>query len=614
MIGIRRRPYAINLAGNSILYELFDAEVVNDTSYSYEVRVLFSRYEEGAAPAEIAIIPLTPYKGVALIDIKDLLNSQLNYFVPNPGVVGPQGSGLHTGKFFIHYRRISTANTNTAWNTSEEQNICVVVKGGVHPYMWKGNNFFLNYFPANKPFFTWQQRGRMSSLIEPIWLTWFNINYAGNVTLIVKVIVTYVDGSEAQIQYNIAQPLKQFFVYYLPAGANQLGLSGLQVKTILYWDVWVTNQNDELITEKFRYQHDQKNDYNKKCLLYRNSLGGLDTIRIRGVIETNVTLDGQDIELAAPADWSFGTTLARFDASTPHKELLSYKGDVGYLTREEQERLRDAFINREVYMYQGSRLLPVKLLTKQYRLRGTGDKLFNLPFEWMLADSGSYYYTPGVTLGDGQNNFIDLNNVDLGNGQSNQICEIRVILSAGTTTYSGGNATVSFNYLVSAGPKKLQYKIPGFVINWTDLPFTTAGIFKYTVQAGQSITLYMRTVCQNDGYGPIEMKTVNTLTSGHDANTNIRNRTSIQFSYVFKRNGVLISQGSLNPGEYDPVYILGGTANYEMELIGVSPTKGEISARGLIGFNEYLGTINGQKINWNNVSSITAFGMIISIY
>ncbi|THU34255.1 hypothetical protein FAM09_24870 [Niastella caeni] len=612
MIGIQRRPYTINLAGNSILYQLYDSEAVADNSYTFEVKVLFARYEEAAAPVEIAIIPLAPYKGVAFIDLADLLNSQLNFYTPDPATAGAQSTGLHSGKFFIHYRRVSTTNTNTPWNTSEEQSVCNIVKGGVHPYMWKGNNFFINYFPTNKPFLTWQQRGRLASLTEPLWLTWLNTDVAGNVALTVKIQLTYTDATQTTTQYNIAQPLKQFFVYFLPAGVLQLGLQALQAnKTIWYWDVWVTNVNDELLTEKYRFQHDQRNDYNQKFLLYRNSLGGLDTVRIRGVIETNIALDGQDIEMTAAADWPFTNTLPRFDASTPHRELPAYKGDAGYITREEQERLRDAFLNREVYMAQGSRLLPVKLLTKQYRLRATTDKLFSLPIEWMLADAGSYYYTPGVSLGDGQNNFIDLNNVDLGDGQSNEVCEIIMLLGAATTTYSGANATVNFFYQVPTGtPKKLQYKIPGFITNWTDLTYQPSGILSYTVLAGQSITLYMRTVCQNDGYGPVVMKTVNTTTAGQDANSTVRNHTDIPFSYILTRNGALIAQGSIGPGVYDPIFVPGGTASYDLELIGIVPSNAILS----IGFNEHAGNITGQHVLWNNITSNAFAGMIISIF
>jgi len=606
MIGIQRRPYAMNLAGNSILYELYDPESIIDTSHTFEVKVLFARYQEGLAPAEIAIIPLTPYQGVAVIDLKDLLNSHLDFFVPDPVTGGVQVTGLQTGQFYIHYRRISTANTNTPWNTSEEQNICNVIKGGVHPYMWKGNNFFINYFPNNNPFLTWQQRGRLTALTEPLWLTWLNLNLGGNIALTVTGRVTYTDGTTDGFQHNLPQPLKQYWLYYLPVGAGQLGLPALSNKTILYWDVWVQDNLGVLLSEKYRYQQDQKNDYNQKFLLYRNSLGGLDTVRVRGVIETNINLDGQDIEMTAVADWAFASTLPRFDASTPHREQPSYKGDAGYVPLQEQDRLRDVFFNREAYMFQNNRLLPVKLLTKQYRLRATSDKIFNFPIEWMLADGGSYFYTPGVSLGDGQNNFINLNNVDLGDGQSNGVCGVGLLLSTTAINYNGGNATVTFHYQALGGPaKKLQYKIPGYVINWTDIPYADAGNINYTVLAGQSITLYMRTVCDDDSYGVVMTKSAQTAVNPNP-NSTIKNFTGIPFTYSLTRNGILIISGTLQPDDYDSFYI--GNANnasYELQLQGVQASSAYIK----VGLTTYNGTVNGQKVNWNGVSNFVGISV-----
>lgn len=603
MIGIQRRPYAINLAGNSVLYQLFDSEAVNDTSYTFEVKVLFARYEEGLAPAEIAIIPLTPYAGVAYIDLADLLNSQLAYFTPDLAVGGAQVTGLQGGKFYIHYRRVSNSNTDTAWNTSEEANVCNVIKGGVHPYMWKGNNFFLNYFPTYTPFLTWQQRGRLASLNEPLWLCWLNVNLAGNVALSVAIQVTYTDGTANNTNYSIATPLKQYFIYYLPTGAATLGLQGLQpLKTIWYWDVWVFDTNGQQLTERYRYFTDQRNDYNQKFLLYRNSLGGLDTLRVRGIIETNITLDGQDVEMTSTADWPYNATLPRFDASTPHREMPAYKGDAGYLPKEEQDRLRDLFFNREIYMYQAGRLLPVKLTSKQYRLRATSDKLFSLPIEWMLADAGSYYYTPGVTLGDGQNNFIDLNNVDLGDGQSNGVCGVVLTFSpAVIIQYIGANATVTFEFTAVNGPaKKLQYKIPGYVINWIDIDYQHIGTVSYTVLAGQSITLYMRSVCDDDTYGEIVTKTAQTAASV-TPNSTIRNNTGLAFTYTFLRNGVQIITGSLQPGEYDSFYVGSGIVDYDLQLSGVTPSSAKITTS-LLTKN---GTISGSNVHWENFTTLT---------
>lgn len=599
-IEIKRRPYNINFAGNPVVYTLYDVDAVDNNDITFEVRIMFSRYQEGAAPAEIAIIPLTPYQGTAKVDIAELLNCQLEYYVPDVYANTAQHSGLQTGSFYIHYRSVTIDATNPAWVTSEENSPLNVVKGGISTYAWRNNNFFTTYYPTAKPFLTWQQRGRQAGLNEPLYLAWLNTQYDGSATLLlVNLTVTFTDNTIATRKYDIAE-LKQWHIYYLLAGAFQMQLQVLGVdKTIWYWDVYITDNDGTVITEKYRYQLDGRNDYNDKCLLYRNSLGGLDTLRMRGVIETTINLDGSDIEQAAAADWAFTGTLPAFDASAPYREMPAFKGDAGYLSKDEQERLRDAFLRREVYMYQAGRLLPAKLTTKQYRLRSTADKLFSLPIEWQLADGGSYYYTP--------------ENVDMGTGVGNAVCDARILIQPPTQTVYDSTTTVQFQFSVLGTADALQYKFPGFVDDWRTIPFTQLGSVSQTVQNGQSVTLYIRTVCDGNSYGQVVTYVANTQTPiGGSGNSIIRNNTAVGFNYFIYRNQTLIGSGTLLSGQYaafNNTQI--GFLFFLVHLVGVQPVAGVLKANG--GHTVYNGTITDQDVHFDRISTLqTAIEIIIS--
>lgn len=597
MIVIRRRPYATNFAGNAVLYELYDADAVNSNEIAFEVRVLFASYESNTAPAEIAIVPLTPFKGVAQIDISNLLNSYLEYYTPLPSISGSQVTGLQTGKFFIHFRR---AAVQAPWDTSEENSTCTVVKGGVNAFHTRNNNFFNIFFPATKPFFTWQLRRRLASLTEPIYLCWLNTTYTDATPLKVKVNITYTDSTTREFSYDVSNPGKKNYCYYLPVGANQLDLETLDpTKTIWYWDVVVSELSGTLASEKFTYELDNRNDYNQQFLLYRNSLGGLDTIRIRGVIETNISLEGQDMEVTSPVDWQFNDGLLPIlDSSTPHKETISYKGDTGFLTKEEQDRLRDIFLHREVYTFVAGILTPAKLLTKNYKLRSSIDKLFSLAIEWSVADAGSYHYTP-VNV-----------NVSIG-GQDNTVCNAVINVTAGTTMYSGSNATVAFNYVVTGSATGIQYKVPGYVDDWQNIPFALTGVINYTVLAGNNVTINMRTVCSNGTLGVIAMRTVNTSNNGGAFNSTIRNNTSINLSYKLLRNGILIAAGTLDGGAYDGFVSTAGRSSYELQLEGLQPSTVYITnALGI----QTPGEINGSIVKWPTFITLIAPQLNIEIF
>jgi hypothetical protein len=600
MIVIRRRPYLMNFTGNPIVYEFFDNAAMGDPDMLFEIKVMFAPLQDGLAPQQLAIFPLTPHLGVAEIDLAPLLKSHLQFFQPALNL-NSQSTGIQSGKFYVEFRSITLIETNPPWITTEVPSMRYAFKGGIAAYQWELNNFFESYYPQTKCFFTWQKRGRLTGLTENIFLTWLNKDYNSpdGANLQVKVLVTFTDGSTVPFTYLIGSPYNRYHFFYLAAGALQLGLPALQpAKTIWYWDVWVmdtTGGADTEVSEKFRFVHDMRKDYNDTIIHYRNSLGGLDPVRVRGIIESSVNLDGSDAEVAAAADWVFEDNIARMDESLPHREQQIYKAQLGHLEKDEQDRLRDLFLHREAYQQMRGKLVPIKLLTKQYPFRSSGDKRFTLPLEWTLADGGSYHYTPAIDLGAGL--------------ASSNVCASLVGLNIVGITWDGGNATVTIHWAIYGDAIGLQYRIPGYVEDWTDVvPFAFVGDFSFTVPEDIFVTIYFRATCAPGVYGATNSLTKNTAQVPPEPNSNVRNDAGAPFDFIFTRNATVLAAGTVAPGDYVPFYCPVGVANFKIVITGIAPIEGVmgLSDSGL------AGTVAGNTITWPPVGPDAA-GMTISI-
>lgn len=606
---IKRRPYETNWAGNPIVYGFFSEEAVHNNDIIFEIRVLLKTFEVGAAWNQLATIPLTPVSGIATIDISSILNSQLSFIIPDfAGNVTE--SKKQTGQFYVEYREYNNiTGTVESFNTSESEYLRLVIKGGIHPYLWKGNNYWLNYFPGQKPFLTWQINGRLAALTERIYLAWFNTTNIPASKIRYNIVVTYTDSTTTTLA--VLLPGSRNRVYYIATGATQLGLPILfPAKNIWFWTIQVQDitapASPVNISELFKYVNDQRNDYNLKTLLYRNSSGGLDSVRVRGVVETTITLDGADAETATPADWSFNEPLPRVDKGIPNREMPSYKGDIGHLDKKEQDRLRDAFINREVWMELNGRLAPVKLITKQYKLNSTNDKRYSLSIEWMLADAGSFYYTP-----------VD---VDLGAGeQLTNVCEGVVGNIQSSISYFAGNtaATVTWQFDVNnTGGETIpfiQYRIPGLIEDWTNFPNPSIANLQTNHAVPKSFTIYFRCLCSSGSYGSITQYNMNIPAVGGGGgtppanNSTIYNDSSITTYFAVEVNGFSVASGSLAGGSSYQSFLAADAANVNVVVyLGfLSPPIATLKSDGVT----YNGAIIGGQIIFSHVNIVN--GMVI---
>lgn len=600
MITLTKRPYSNNFTGNPIVYGFSDPAAITDPTTAFQIKV-FAKRNDASAFTEVIVFTISPNTtGVAEVDISSCLHPLLSYELPLANVgAAPTKSDTASLQFYIHYRSINLDTVDVAYVTDESETVRWAHKGGVHPFVFRGNAFFASYVPNYKRFYTWQRNGRYASITEKIWLSWLNKDLDGAPSSIkMKMLVTYTDGSVFNAVTIVSSITKGSF-YYIPVGIteNAVLIAG-PAKQIWKWQVWLEDDSAGglgILTEKFNFEADWRPDYNSLQLHYRNSLGGFDTIRVLGVIQKGLSYEVSEYESSQAPSWVESEIRPALDRTTSATEQLRYKADIGYMTREDQDRLRDAFLNREVWTIKGNRWCPVKLISGPSELTSTSDFSYEMPIEFSIADSGTDFYTP--------------ESVDLGTSEpTTNICGLLptvtgVVLTANTPTAGQTRAVLSFT--VTGSGSGIQWRVPGFN-NWQDIAYANGSI-THDVLADNSFEFQLRAVCSPGNYGAVVSRVVNTADAGSGGsgsitpNSTMYNSSPITTVFRVYKDGAQVSMNSVAGYSNAPFY-LPPMAGNELKIVFASATP--VFAELQIGTTNYSpDSIGSGTVIFNSVTA-----------
>lgn len=508
-ISIYKRPFEYSWAGNPVVYQLYSSVGYYEPSTTKIEVKLFYRWVNDVDWVAVATT-LTYYtiKGIANINLAPLLDSVMQYEMP--GFDANERKSWFAKKqscqFYIQYREITEADANPDWTSAEYR---YALKGGVDFMRWRGNNFFAEYMDADlQPQLTWMPRERMAAYNERMYILYMHKKDVLANRLSVKMTCYFSDGTssaEGEMLHLLAYPPGALF--FIPTGAAQWQIDEFANGEPWYkWSIQVVDfDTDDPVSEIFTFLKDNRQDYNQVNLQYRNSLGGIDSIMARGVIETGVEAPFEMAEKVTEHDYYNSHAIMAQRIITNPGENAVYKGDVGWVPKDHQERLRDMHVRRELYIYFDGKWWPLLDVTENYKLRSSEDQLFSMPVVWKNAAPPQPYYTPS--------------DVDLGNSTSEtNICFAGIIELDINVDTSGLTAEIEVDMNVDdiqgVGVLKIEYKIPGVEDSWTEVllsafPFTVTGIPK-----DDTYQLLVRPVCPNDIPGNTTIGGFNTIGAG----------------------------------------------------------------------------------------------------
>ena len=245
------------------------------------------------------------------------------------------------------------------------------------------NKNIFTYFTTSKSFLTWQPNEKNITPEQHEFL-YFPIVDGATTSIKSKVDIFYSDGSsDLDTEIQVKDTTKVDEIYIIPVGFDQVvkGVSA-GAKTVVQYDIKVTDQADTVISELRRYYIYKKTHLETEYILFRNSIGAYETLRITGDIVKGLDITKLFFQTVLPSDYSLNDPeFTEFNVVGRENQVWS----TGHMTKAELEHLQEFLLSESRFQISGSAYLPITLKTQKMKFFKTPDDLFAMTFEFNPA-------------------------------------------------------------------------------------------------------------------------------------------------------------------------------------------------------------------------------------
>jgi hypothetical protein len=392
-------PFDVCWSRNPIRYGIHSGFAQTVSGLTIEVKLIFRKESESFN--DIITQTFSPDSdGNIFVDFSFILDSLLTYQLPDLNISLPEQVLTQKGYYYIEYREISSLDGNPPWNSTIDK-IRIILKGGLSIESWSADKFFSEYLPNEKKFLSWQESGYMATVKERLYLHYFSVMSTSSQAYVI-ILIHFSDSSEQTISIPVgsASGIEKFSLFLIPTGIEQLQLHLLASDRIIQWWEVSIKLGEAVLAGPFKYVCDYRYYKDEVQFIYFNSLGGCDNIRIRGNWETQHTRDIAEVERVVNPFYGNSNELPAMVDDSIFKERITWKGNAGYMSRQQQDRYRELLLSRKrVTVFRG-RWINARILNKSTSLFNTVDQLINLPMEWALGYDNINYTPADANFGN----------------------------------------------------------------------------------------------------------------------------------------------------------------------------------------------------------------------
>ncbi len=290
------------------------------------------------------------------------LDSLLTLKKPNFGLLEPLIITTQSKSFIL--REIVTGGT-PAVNTDISKAAQWVVKAGLSEvdYQNYSDNFFSTYQATNRKFLTNQPTAKVIGRNQTEYLS-FLLNVSPMPTQ-VRMRIEKDDGTTATFLTVVNPPFMSVVLF--PVNFTNLCLDS--VSACSSFKVWLSNESNERLSEVITYYIDPMERKQERLIVYSNSRGGWDTMRLTGEAVESVKINQNLLD----------KDQTPFDATAlPTLQVVSTDGDreiivsTGYIERNIKETLaclEEILLSEDIYIETEKGHRQVKRLTNQLVLK-----------------------------------------------------------------------------------------------------------------------------------------------------------------------------------------------------------------------------------------------------
>ena len=219
--------------------------------------------------------------------------------------------------------------------------------------------FWSTYQADKRQFLTWQPNNKTIGKTQEEYLS-FLINFFPKPSKVRLRVQTYtVNGSTIQTRAELENVAMNMIVL-CPVGAEALELADDVIK----YEVWLSDEQNRRLSEVRTYVIDQQYRPNERHILFSNSLGGFDTLRLIGkgseTLKVSQTFAQRDSNQQA-VDW-FEMVVINTEG---RKELTISTGWFGQNGKDFLKYLDELLLSEEMYLITEKGHLPIRRNTNE---------------------------------------------------------------------------------------------------------------------------------------------------------------------------------------------------------------------------------------------------------
>jgi hypothetical protein len=269
----------------------------------------------------------------------------------------------------------------------------LVLFGGISKFKFPTINYFYSFLPDNKKFMTWAPVVKDIDANQEDYLQFwvYNINY----TSVKQMVKAYFDDDTTETNTISSKTVAYGDLLQLPAGPVNCGAVGINpAKNMTKYDVWLTNQDDTVITEVRTYKLTPFKHPRTKYYLFLNSLGAYEVLRTTGFSEESTEIDRDVSEKLLPIGYEpLDGQYQAGDAIKRNSEKVSSGFFAGSNSKEWLKHMQEVFLSSKIYDVTGGTRVPVINTTKSLVVRKNEDNKRFVRFEFVQAYA-DHSYTP----------------------------------------------------------------------------------------------------------------------------------------------------------------------------------------------------------------------------
>lgn len=394
------RPASLSFTKNEIRY-VFESTDITPVGFYLQVELYVKELKPDSVFVPVKTFNLKPNSdGKTFLYINDRIDTKTSYVIPKINLP-TTNANLQAVQFYVLFREVTALAPDEDFVETESEKVRTALKGGIEKQKFSRNNYF-NYQSNNKLYFTWQPQNRFIFSDELAFLSL----YITGADRKLKITIKKLNG--ATVNNITAVDFSAALFWHINVSPGFLNINALaDGDPVMYYEVSILDAADEVLYNPYRYYLEYRPQYTYYDLGFHNSLGGFDTIRVKGDTSWTIDRDVTEVEGALTLDGFSATKKPGEIAHSYISKRDTYKGDIGFIRtadgsmKSPQEVMIELLISLSIWQLLDSRWVQVIGVQRGVDLRKSSDKKFSFPIEWAIPFYNSVFTPKGINLGLG---------------------------------------------------------------------------------------------------------------------------------------------------------------------------------------------------------------------